>query len=93
MLGACLIARRAAVEQVGLLDEGFFLYVEDIDWCYRMRRCGWSVVYVPAARVIHHHRAETDRRWLTWLTLLHYWSMGRFFWKHCVRPRLGLSAA
>jgi GT2 family glycosyltransferase len=92
MLGACLMARRAAIEDVGLLDEGFFLYVEDIDWCYRMYRHGWSVVYVPSARVVHHHLAETDRRWLTWRTWTHYRSMARFVWKHYLRPRLSLSS-
>ena len=85
MLGACLVARRAAIEDVGLLDEGFFLYVEDIDWCYRMHRRGWSVVYVPEARVVHHHLAETDHRWLTPLTWIHYRSMLWFVWKHHVR--------
>jgi GT2 family glycosyltransferase len=93
MLGACLMARRAAVDEVGLLDEGFFLYVEDIDWCYRMWRQGWKVAYVPAARVTHHHQAETDRRWLTRRTWIHYRSIGRFVWKHYLRPRLGLSPA
>lgn len=82
MLGACLLARREAIDEVGLLDEQFFLYVEDIDWCYRMWRSGWSVVYVPEALVRHHHLAESDRRWLTWHTLAHFRSMGRFFWKH-----------
>lgn len=88
MIGACLMVRRAAVEDVGLLDEGFFLYVEDIDWCYRMHRRGWSVVYVPSARVVHHHQAETARRWLTWWTWIHWRSMARFVWKHHLPPTL-----
>src|SRR5437879_984934 len=45
--GAVLVARRAAMEAVGLLDEGYFLYWEDMDWCYRMRRAGWGVFLVP----------------------------------------------
>jgi GT2 family glycosyltransferase len=91
MLGACLMARRAAIDEVGMLDEGYTLYVEDIDWCYRMRQRGWDVYYVPSARVIHHHLAVSDRRWLTRQTVLHYQSMGRFVWKHYLRPRLTLS--
>jgi hypothetical protein len=46
--------RRAAYEQVGGLDEGFFMYSEELDWCRRMRAAGWKVVHFPAARIIHH---------------------------------------
>jgi len=60
--GAVLVARRAAMEAVGLLDEGYFLYWEDLDWCYRMRRAGWGVFLVPQARAIHLHRREGVRR-------------------------------
>jgi len=60
--GAVLVARRAAMEAVGLLDEGYFLYWEDMDWCYRMRRAGWGVFLVPEARAIHLHRREGVRR-------------------------------
>lgn len=52
--GAALMARREAVEQVGLLDEGFFMYSEELDWCRRFRQAGWRVVYLPAARIVHH---------------------------------------
>ncbi len=60
--GAALLARRAAMESVGLLDERYFLYWEDMDWCYRMRRAGWSVHRVPEARAIHLERREGVRR-------------------------------
>lgn len=60
--GAVLVARRAAMEAVGLLDEGYFLYWEDMDWCCRMRRAGWGVFLVPEARAIHLHRREGVRR-------------------------------
>lgn len=60
--GAVLLARRAAMESVGLLDERYFLYWEDMDWCYRMRRAGWSVHRVPEARAIHLERREGVRR-------------------------------
>jgi hypothetical protein len=60
--GAVLMARRAAIEAVGLLDERYFLYWEDLDWCYRMRRAGWSVCQVPEARAIHVQRREGVRR-------------------------------
>lgn len=51
--GACLVARRAAWEEVGLLDERFFLFWEDADWCLRFRRAGWGVYYVPTAGGTH----------------------------------------
>lgn len=52
--GACLMVRRKVVEQVGLLDERFPMYYEEVDWCKRMHTQGWSVGYVPEARVLHH---------------------------------------
>jgi hypothetical protein len=51
--GACLVVRRAAWEQVGFLDERFFLFWEDADWCRRFRQAGWGVYYVPAAGGTH----------------------------------------
>lgn len=51
--GACLLARRRAIEQVGGLDESFFMYFEDSDWCLRMRQAGWRIYYVPAASITH----------------------------------------
>jgi len=58
--GACLLIRRSAWEAVGLLDEAFFLYFEEVDWCLRLKQQGWKVYYVPQARVIHHWRSRTD---------------------------------
>ncbi len=51
--GACLMARRAALETVGLLDEGYFMYCEETDWCLRFHRKGWHVRLVPDARIVH----------------------------------------
>ena len=51
--GACMLVRRSVIEQVGLLDDGYFMYTEETDWCYRMRQAGWSVGYVPKAKVLH----------------------------------------
>ncbi len=52
--GACLLVRRAVMEQVGMFDEDFFMFYEEIEWCWRIRRAGWKVYYVPQARVVHH---------------------------------------
>ena len=51
--GACLMVRRAAVEQVGGMDERFFLYCEELDWCRRMKAAGWKVVHLGETRVAH----------------------------------------
>jgi GT2 family glycosyltransferase len=60
--GAALVARRSAIAEVGMMDERYFLYWEDLDWCYRMRRAGWHVYYVPEARAVHGYRREGVRR-------------------------------
>jgi N-acetylglucosaminyl-diphospho-decaprenol L-rhamnosyltransferase len=51
--GACLLARREAIDQVGLLDENIFMYFEDVDWCLRFRQAGWKVYYNPQVKIIH----------------------------------------
>jgi GT2 family glycosyltransferase len=53
-LGAACLARGEAVSQVGLLDEGYHMYCEEIDWAWRMRRAGWLAYCVPTAEVIHY---------------------------------------
>jgi GT2 family glycosyltransferase len=60
--GAVMMVRRAAIGTVGLLDENYFMYWEDLDWCYRMRRAGWSVHRVAEARAIHAQGREGVRR-------------------------------
>jgi GT2 family glycosyltransferase len=54
VVGACLLMRRETLEEVGDLDESFFMYSEELDWCYRTKARGWEVVYLPTAQVIHH---------------------------------------
>jgi N-acetylglucosaminyl-diphospho-decaprenol L-rhamnosyltransferase len=46
--------RREAIRAAGLLDEGYFMYAEEVDWCWRIQRAGWPFYCVPAARVVHH---------------------------------------
>lgn len=53
VLGACLLVRREVLGDVGLLDGDYFFYLEETDWCYRMRATGWKVVYHPGVRAIH----------------------------------------
>ncbi len=53
LTGACLVVRAECVRQVGGLDEGFFMYFEETDWCRRMAEAGWEGWYVPSAEVVH----------------------------------------
>ena len=79
--GACLMVRRETIEEVGLLDEGFFMYCEDVDWCYRMERHGWQKVYFPQAEVVHVVGASSDQR-IPSMLITHHLSMCRFYFKH-----------
>lgn len=58
---SCWLARREVLLAVGLFDEGFFLYEEDVDLCYRLREAGWRIVFTPRAEVIHHQGASNAR--------------------------------
>ncbi len=53
VMGACMLVRRSAFEQVGLFDEQFFLFSEETDWCYRFRAAGWKVLFFPGAEFVH----------------------------------------
>ena len=49
-----MMVRADLIQQIGLMDEGFFMYSEELDWCQRAKRAGWRVAYLPSAAVIHH---------------------------------------
>jgi N-acetylglucosaminyl-diphospho-decaprenol L-rhamnosyltransferase len=83
-LGACILAQRTLVEQVGLLDERFFMYAEEVDWCYRTRQAGWAIWQEPRARVTHVGGAATSQFRSRMLIAL-YDSRLRFFRKHYSR--------
>lgn len=68
--GACLAARKSAIESVGGLDENFFMYFEELDWCYRFHIAGWKVCYLPRAKVIHlggQSTSGSEEKKLIWL--------------------------
>ncbi|HXF29929.1 MAG TPA: glycosyltransferase [Solirubrobacterales bacterium] len=83
MSGAFLIARASAVAEVGPLDERFFLYSEETDWCYRFKRAGWGVEHLPVATVVHHCGGGSDGALKPQLTH----SKMLFARKHYGRPR------
>jgi hypothetical protein len=53
LVGACIIVRSKAIDEVGNLDEGYFFFMEETDWCLRMREQGWRISFVPHARILH----------------------------------------
>lgn len=61
LTGACILVRREVLQSAGGFDEGFFMYSEELDWCRRIRLAGWTIVYLPEARVIHHVGKSSDQ--------------------------------
>jgi N-acetylglucosaminyl-diphospho-decaprenol L-rhamnosyltransferase len=82
MLGGFLLLRRTMLEDLGGYDEGFRMYGEEIDLCYRAAKAGWERWYVPAAVVRHRWDAATDARFLTRRTFWHWRGIARFVRKH-----------
>ena len=80
-LGAFMCVRRAATAEVGVFDESFFMYAEEIDWCKRFRRAGWEVWHCPDALAIHHGGQSTRQRAGDMYVQLHR-SRFLFFAKH-----------
>ncbi len=81
VVGACFMIRRQAIEEVGTLDEGFFMYSEEMDWCFRIKQAGWKVVYLPVARVVHHY-ARSSSQDLPHQHIRFQTSKCRYFAKH-----------
>ncbi len=81
MLGAAMFVRREAVEQVGLMDERFFLYFEDVDWCYRMAQQGKHVYYYPESVVMHGYARDSAQSVLNRSFISHLVSLFRYYEK------------
>lgn len=90
--GSAMLVRQEAIEKVGLMDERFFMYLEDADWCRRFWQNGYQVVYLPTAQMSHYYY-RTSKKWggfldilLNKYTRLHLISAFKYFWKwrHCL---------
>lgn len=90
LLGACLLVRRQAMNEAGLLDEAFFMYLEETDWCRRIAAWGWGVWYVPGHTIIHYGQQSAalapDKATADWCR-----SMCRFY-RQTYAPRAGTMA-
>ncbi|WP_055105988.1 glycosyltransferase family 2 protein [Paenibacillus ihumii] len=62
LMGAFMLVRREVIQQIGGLDETFFMYGEDVDWCYRIKEAGWGIQYEPATYIVHYKGASSRRK-------------------------------
>lgn len=84
--GAFMLVRREVVEQVGLLDESFRMYGEDLDWAYRIKQAGWRIRYDPAVVVLH-YKGQSSRQRPVRSLLAFYQAMALFYRKHYAASR------
>lgn len=81
-VGAAWLVRRAALDEIGGLDESFFMYVEDLEWCHRARRLGWQVWFTPAAVVVHVGNASGEKKYGAERTATWTANTYRFYRRH-----------
>ncbi len=89
LFGAAILIRREALAGVGGLDEGMFMYSEDVDWCLRCHQAGWDIQYIPEAVILHHLDDHKYNRFFSRHRFMHYRTMARFVrkhWRYCLRP-------
>jgi GT2 family glycosyltransferase len=77
IMGACHIIRRETLKDIGLLDEGFFYLYEDVEYCWRAKKKGWDVLYIPQSRIIHIYQRQSAAKFNV-MTLRHIMSICRF---------------
>ncbi|MFZ6015875.1 MAG: glycosyltransferase family 2 protein [Patescibacteria group bacterium] len=87
LMGSAILMRRRSLDDIGLFDEKFFMYFEEVDICRRAWKLNWRVIYVPEVKLVHYHQRESLTRW-PWqiithkLTRAHIRSAVYYFWKY-----------
>ncbi len=86
LMGSALMLRKDNLDKVGAMDERYFMYFEDVDWCRRFKEKGYKIVYFPGASLFHYHgkQSATKHLWealLNKMTLVHIESAVKYFWK------------
>ncbi len=79
--GSFMFARKKTIDEIGHLDENFFMYGEDLDWCYRIQKAGWKIVYLPSTQIIHYKGRSTFEASFDQLNVF-YRAMQLFVQKH-----------
>lgn len=82
VLGACLFVRREVLDDVGLMPEDYFFFLEETDWCFRIAGAGWSIVHLPDAHVIHIFGASTKKKVPAETRIEYHRSLYHFFRKN-----------
>ncbi len=82
IVGAFMLVRSKTIQDVGFLDESFFMYGEDIDWCYRIKAANWKIIYFSNAKIIHYKGASNSKKQNKRLTYEFYRAMYIFYNKH-----------
>lgn len=85
VLGGCMMVKRKAFEEVGMMDEKIFLYFDDVDWCYQMWNKGWQVAYVADAVIFHKHMRTSANKIFNRATFEHMKSLFYFLIKRGLR--------
>ncbi|HLC94537.1 MAG TPA: glycosyltransferase family 2 protein [Patescibacteria group bacterium] len=86
VMGAFMLIRRKVIHTIGFLDENFFIYGEDIDYCYRAKQNNWKIIYYPHLKVQHHHGATTKKAKIRPIWLFHL-AMFLYYKKHLSKKR------
>ncbi len=92
IMGSSMFVRRSAIEEVGPMDERFFMYMEDMDWCRRFWEKGWRVTYLPQAQMVHYYQRMSGRAngvsilARNKLARIHLLSGFKYFWKYLGKP-------
>ena len=81
LMGASLLLRKSVLDKVGLLDEGYFMYSEEVDLCFRLQKAGWRLFWVPQSQVVHYW-GQSAKQVLAEMFLQLYRGKLRFFRKH-----------
>jgi len=80
-MGSALMVRRETITQVGLMDEQFYIYYEDVDWCFRIKKRGWKIYFIPEAEIIH-YGGQSAWPNMSKMRIEGYKSRHKFFKKH-----------
>lgn len=81
IMGAALMLRRQVVGQIGKMDEHYFFYFEEVDWCFQVKKHGWQIVFYPGAKIIHIGGQTSQKEWHRTI-LNRYTGLIRFFSKN-----------
>jgi len=79
--GACLMIKRQLLDEIGTLDEGFFMLFEEVDWCFRAKKAGWEIWFTPSAQVVHHY-GQSIKQVKVRMILSSHRGLYRFWHKH-----------